>query len=163
MPKSHDFGYTIGLALCGDFEDSRGRSEERSMSPQPNSRCEPSTDAEPTPTISIDTACGEPMVPLRVRDSPSIVAPAPFTWQDLPLRDALVSIRVRLGSAHSSSRHPQRPTVGQVVALDRAIDAPVEVVAGDDVIAYGRIVVMRDQIAVQITERCRAGQWKKSA
>jgi hypothetical protein len=133
------------------------------MSHHPNLRCEPSTDDESTPTISIDSVCGEPLAPLRVHESASVVAPTPFTWQDLPVRDALISLRVRLGSAHSSNRHPHRPTVGQVVTLDRAVDAPVEVIAGDEVIAYGRIVLMRDQIAVQITERCHAGQRKKSA
>jgi flagellar motor switch protein FliN/FliY len=63
-----------------------------------------------------------------------------------------VQLTVTLGSAEIDVRRLFAMGAGEVVALDRDVDAPVDVRLGDKLIARGELVAAGDRFAVRITE-----------
>lgn len=69
------------------------------------------------------------------------------------LRDVPMEISVEIGRAKLRLAEVYEIAVGQVIELDRAVGAPVDIVANDKVvIARGEIVEIDDQYGVRVTE-----------
>jgi flagellar motor switch protein FliN len=72
------------------------------------------------------------------------------------LKDVPLRITVLIGRTRLPIRAVLDLRVGQVIELDRAVGAPVDVVANDDVvIARGEVVEIEDEYGVRITEIVR--------
>jgi flagellar motor switch protein FliN/FliY len=63
-----------------------------------------------------------------------------------------VQLTVTLGSAEIDVGRLFAMTAGEVVTLDRDVEAPVDVRLGDKLIARGELVAAGDRFAVRITE-----------
>ena len=83
----------------------------------------------------------------------STAAVRPFTWRDLTGTLEKPWVRIRLGSLRLTGEQQRALQVGLVVRLDQPADAPVEIMAGRHVLACGRVVLVDDQLAVQVTSR----------
>ena len=67
--------------------------------------------------------------------------------------DVPVSLTIELGGCQLPMREVLQFTIGSVVQLDKAADAPVELnVNGKLTIARGEVVVIEDRYGVKITE-----------
>lgn len=63
-----------------------------------------------------------------------------------------VRLTVTLGSAEMDVARLFAMTCGELVALDRDVEAPVDVRLGEKLIARGELVAAGDRFAVRITE-----------
>ena len=63
------------------------------------------------------------------------------------------ALRIVLGSTRLSEQAVQALTAGTVCLLDEAVDAPVRVYDGDQLIAYGELIVIDGVFGVRIVER----------
>lgn len=66
--------------------------------------------------------------------------------------DVPVSLTVELGSCQLPMREVLQLSVGSVVQLEKAADAPVELRVNGKLIARGEVVVIEDRYGVKITE-----------
>ena len=66
--------------------------------------------------------------------------------------DVPVSLTIELGSCQLPMREVLQLSVGSVVQLDKAADAPVELSVNGKLIARGEVVVIEDRYGVKITE-----------
>ena len=66
--------------------------------------------------------------------------------------DVPVSLTIELGGCQLPMREVLQLTVGSVVQLDKAADAPVELSINGKLIARGEVVVIEGRFAVKITE-----------
>ena len=76
----------------------------------------------------------------------------PFAWRELNQSEDAVPISVRLGSTHVPLERLASIRPGEIVELDSGVDDPVEILAGRDVLGYGRLVVVDGMLAVQVVE-----------
>ncbi len=63
-----------------------------------------------------------------------------------------VQVQVRLGQVVMPLGELQELRAGAVVTLDRSLDDPVEILAGNKVVARGEIVAVEDQLGVRILQ-----------
>ncbi len=63
-----------------------------------------------------------------------------------------VEIQIRLGQVVMPLGELQELCAGAVVTLDRSLDDPVEILAGNKVVARGEIVAVEDQLGVRILQ-----------
>ncbi len=63
-----------------------------------------------------------------------------------------VQVQVRLGQVVMPLGELQELRAGMVVTLDRSLDDPVEILAGNKVVARGEIVAVEDQLGVRILQ-----------
>lgn len=63
-----------------------------------------------------------------------------------------VKLSIGLGSAELSIGKLFALTAGDVVTLDRAVDAPVDIRLNDKVVARGSLVAVGDNFGVRVTE-----------
>ena len=63
-----------------------------------------------------------------------------------------VEIQIRLGQVVMPLGELQQLHAGAVVTLDRSLDDPVEILAGNKVVARGEIVAVEDQLGVRILQ-----------
>ena len=82
----------------------------------------------------------------------------PYAWQDLNLSSEKIEVEVRLGNRRLTSREVELLKSGQVIRLDTLLEEPVEVLMDQEVIAYGRIVIVESRMAIQITELRKASR-----
>lgn len=73
------------------------------------------------------------------------------------LSDVALDVTVQLGQVRLRVRDLLSLTEGSVVELDRAVGAPVDVLANGSLIARGDVVVVGDELGVRITELLRRG------
>jgi len=66
--------------------------------------------------------------------------------------DVPVSLTIELGGCQLPMREVLRLSLGSVVQLDKAADAPVELSVNGKLIARGEVVVIEDRFGVKITE-----------
>ncbi len=66
--------------------------------------------------------------------------------------DVPVSLTIELGSCQLPMREVLQLSVGSVVQLEKAADAPVELSVNGKPIARGEVVVIEDRYGVKITE-----------
>ena len=66
--------------------------------------------------------------------------------------DVPVSLTIELGGCQLPMREVLQFTIGSVVQLDKAADAPVELNVNGKLIARGEVVVIEDRYGVKITE-----------
>ena len=66
--------------------------------------------------------------------------------------DVPVSLSIELGSCQLPMREVLQLSVGSVVQLEKAADAPVELSVNGKLIARGEVVVIEDRYGVKITE-----------
>jgi flagellar motor switch protein FliN len=66
--------------------------------------------------------------------------------------DVPVSLTIELGGCQLPMREVLQLTLGSVVQLDKAADAPVELSINGKLIARGEVVVIEEQFGVKITE-----------
>ena len=66
--------------------------------------------------------------------------------------DVPVSLTIELGGCQMPMREVLQLTIGSVVQLDKAADAPVELSINGKLIARGEVVVVEDRYGVKITE-----------
>lgn len=66
--------------------------------------------------------------------------------------DVPVSLTIELGGCQLPMREVLQLTIGSVVQLDKAADAPVELSINGKLIARGEVVVIEDRFGVKITE-----------
>jgi flagellar motor switch protein FliN/FliY len=67
------------------------------------------------------------------------------------LLDVPVTVSVELGSCQMPMRDVLQLSVGSVIQLDKASDAPVELFVNRKLVARGEIVVVEDRFAIKIT------------
>ena len=63
-----------------------------------------------------------------------------------------VEIQIRLGRVVMPLGELQELRAGAVVTLDRSLDDPVEILAGNKLVARGEIVAVEDQLGVRILQ-----------
>jgi flagellar motor switch protein FliN/FliY len=68
------------------------------------------------------------------------------------LRKLAVRVEVRLGATGLSIGELLAMQPGSVLALERAVDEPVELIVNDSVIARGEMVSVEGEMGVRITE-----------
>lgn len=68
------------------------------------------------------------------------------------LRKLTVSVTVRLGSTTITIGELLDLEPGSVLALERGVDEPVELLVGEQVIARGELVSVEGEMGVRITE-----------
>ena len=68
------------------------------------------------------------------------------------LLDVKVRLKVELGSCQLPMREVLQLTIGSVIQLDKAADAPVELSINGKLIARGEVVVIEERFGVKITE-----------
>ena len=73
------------------------------------------------------------------------------------LSDVALEVTVQLGQVRLRVRDLLSLTEGSVIELDRAVGAPVDVLANGSLIARGDVVVVGDELGVRITELLRRG------
>jgi len=61
-------------------------------------------------------------------------------------------VQIRIGSASMTVGELMQLGAGAVIALDRRVDEPVEIVIGERVVARGELVSVEDEMGVRITE-----------
>ena len=66
--------------------------------------------------------------------------------------DVPVSLTIELGGCQLPMREVLQLTLGSVIQLDKAADAPVEISINGKLIARGEVVVIEDRFGVKITE-----------
>jgi flagellar motor switch protein FliN/FliY len=66
--------------------------------------------------------------------------------------DVPVSLTIELGGCQLPMREVLQLTMGSVVQLDKAADAPVELSINGKLIARGEVVVIEERFGVKITE-----------
>jgi flagellar motor switch protein FliN/FliY len=66
--------------------------------------------------------------------------------------DVPVSLTIELGGCQLPMRDVLQLTIGSVVQLDKAADAPVELSINGKLIARGEVVVIEERFGVKITE-----------
>ncbi len=71
------------------------------------------------------------------------------------LSDVALDVTVQLGQVRLRVRDLLALTEGSVIEMDRAVGAPVDVLANGSVIARGDVVVVGDELGVRITELLR--------
>ncbi|MDA8061862.1 MAG: FliM/FliN family flagellar motor switch protein [Actinomycetota bacterium] len=70
-----------------------------------------------------------------------------------PLRDVPMEVSVEIGRTSMRLADVYGIAVGQVIELDRAVGAPVDILANDKVlIARGEVVEVDDEYGVRVTE-----------
>lgn len=73
------------------------------------------------------------------------------------LSDVSLDVSVELGHVRLRVRDLLALTEGSVIEVDRAVGAPVDVLANGSLIARGDVVVVGDELGVRITELLRRG------
>ena len=68
------------------------------------------------------------------------------------IKDVKLPIRVRVGSTKIPLKDVLGMDVGSVIELDQLAEDPLEILVGDKVIAYGKVVVVDGNFGVQICE-----------
>src|SRR5271168_5099646 len=66
--------------------------------------------------------------------------------------DVPVSLAIELGGCQLPMRAVLQLTIGSVIQLDKAADAPVELSINGKLIARGEVVVIEERFGVKITE-----------
>ena len=66
--------------------------------------------------------------------------------------DVPVSLTIELGGCQLAMRKVLQLSIGSVVQLDKAADAPVELSINGKLIARGEVVIIEDRYGVKITE-----------
>ncbi len=66
--------------------------------------------------------------------------------------DVPVSLTIELGGCQLPMREVLQLSIGSVVQLDKAADAPVELSINGKLIARGEVVVIEERFGVKITE-----------
>ncbi len=66
--------------------------------------------------------------------------------------DVPVSLTVELGCCKLPMREVLQFNIGSVVQLDKAADAPVELMVNGKLIARGEVVVVENRFGIKITE-----------
>ena len=66
--------------------------------------------------------------------------------------DVPVQLSVELGSCQLPMREVLQLSVGSVVQLDKAAEAPVELLVNEKLIARGEVVVVEGRFGLKITE-----------
>ena len=66
--------------------------------------------------------------------------------------DVPVNLTIELGSCQLPMREVLHLSVGSVVQLDKAADAPVELSVNGKLIARGEVVVIEERFGLKITE-----------
>jgi len=95
------------------------------------------------------TATGIELEPLEAPASGG----APVLDSALPFLGAVrVNVSVRVGSAEISVAELMAMRQGAVLALDRLVDQPLDVLVSDHVVARGVLVAVDDSFGVQISE-----------
>lgn len=74
------------------------------------------------------------------------------------LADVVVELSVVLGATRLPIRHLLKVSRGAIVAFDCAEGDPSAVYVGDTMVARGRIVVIGDRIAIEITDVLAMGE-----
>lgn len=77
--------------------------------------------------------------------------PTPFNWPDLNRQLSNLSVRVRLGRVKLPYATVCQSATGTVMTLDRALDEPVDIVVDGQLVAWGRLVVVDNKMAVEVT------------
>lgn len=73
------------------------------------------------------------------------------------LSDVALEVTVQLGQVRLRVRDLLALAEGSVIELDRAVGAPVDVLANGSLIARGDVVVVGDELGVRVTELLRRG------
>ncbi|MGI4848743.1 MAG: FliM/FliN family flagellar motor switch protein [Janthinobacterium lividum] len=76
-----------------------------------------------------------------------------------PLHHVQASLQVCVGTAQVSIGTLLGASAGDVLALDRAIDEPVDLLIDGQVVARGQLVALDDRFAVRITEVALHEPW----
>jgi flagellar motor switch/type III secretory pathway protein FliN len=97
----------------------------------------------------------EQILSFRRPDVPASEAAMPHT-DDCDAQ--MVAVRIRLGTARWTSATNQLPGSGAILALDRAIDDPVEIVVAGQTIGFGRLVVSHNKLAIEVCQVRRKGR-----
>jgi len=92
----------------------------------------------------------EPLGSAALGDQPVLNTPWPF------LGAVKVQVSVRVGTARTSVAELLDMKQGSVLALDRLVDEPLDVLVDGHVVARGMLVAVGDHFGVRITEAAAA-------
>jgi hypothetical protein len=84
---------------------------------------------------------------------PEASSPRPFTWRELTGAVDPLQISLRFGTTCLSTEGLRGLRIGAVVRLDPALEEPVEIFAGRQLLGYGQVVLVDGKLAVQVTVR----------
>lgn len=73
------------------------------------------------------------------------------------LHDIPIDLVVELGRTQLSVRELSRLEKDDVIELDRLVNEPIDLLAGDQVFARGEVVVVDDKVGLRITELVQRG------
>ena len=102
------------------------------------------------------TGADTTVAPAEYPDLGTGVAPGRPADLDL-LSDVALEVTVQLGQVRLRVKDLLSLPEGSVIELDRAVGAPVDVLANGSLIARGDVVVVGDELGVRITELLRRG------
>jgi flagellar motor switch protein FliN/FliY len=89
-------------------------------------------------------------------DLPQARDPAPDSGPLAPARNPLLDVKANLqvcvGEAVMTVGELTQAQVGQVVALDRAVDAPVDLLLEGRIVARGQLVAVGEYFGIRLTE-----------
>ena len=92
----------------------------------------------------------EPLSEVKLNGQPMLGSVVPF------LGSVKVRVSVRVGTAHTSVAELLEMKQGAVLALDRLVDQPMDVLVDEHVVARGMLVAVGDCFGVCITETAMA-------
>ncbi len=94
----------------------------------------------------------EPLSELALEGKPALRSVLPF------LGSVKVRVAVRVGGAEITVAELLKVEQGAVIALDRLIDEPLDVVVDGQIVARGTLVAVGEHFGVRITETAIASQ-----
>ncbi len=91
-------------------------------------------------------------------DAPSDGSPDLGASAEAPdaVQEALIEVWAVLGKVSIPIRQLLKMGRGAVIALDRALDEPIEIRANNHLIARGDVVIVEEKVGVSITENVAA-------
>jgi flagellar motor switch protein FliN len=117
----------------------------------PDSPSDTETDLDPTPPQELPTASEpEAQVP-PLPDFSNMLADAAAGSIEM-LNDVDLNVKVELGRAQLTVDEILRLTDGYVVELDKLAGDPVDILANEQLIARGEVLVVNDSFCVRINE-----------
>lgn len=122
-----------------------GRPADFSTAPPPMAQAPAPMSGPAVPPPASSPMMFEPLVP------PPGGAPGSEAGMDL-LGDVNVQVRVELGSSKMNVQDVLKLGSGSVVGLNSLVGDPVNVFVNDRLVARGEVLVVKDNIAVRITE-----------
>jgi flagellar motor switch protein FliN/FliY len=131
----------------------------------------PAREELPPLGADIDRLLADAEEALMAAGGPADGTAMPFEWQDLEqgssaggtdpldrIRDVELDLTIELGRVQMALEDLVKLRKGSVVALDKLVGEPVDILAGGQLIGHGEVVVLNDNFCVRVTQLVADGQ-----